>query len=264
MALRRVLMMALKTLLLQGLALIIVWSILRLVPLNAKLVEELPAGAAMIIMLLALGALAAAFGRLLLRLPAAWLMVQLVVPLAVVQAASAPAWLFPVALAVLALIFWNSPLERVPLYLTNRETRSALSQLITDNRSGSFVDLGCGTGGVVLTLARAHPRLICDGLETAPLVYAVARMRKFLARCRNARIGFRSLWRSGLAERDLVYCFLSPAPMAALFAKARAEMRPGSLFVSNSFAVPGVTPEAVIPVGDRRRTQLYLYRIGAE
>jgi hypothetical protein len=38
---------------------------------------------------------------------------------------------------------------------------------------------------------------------------------------------------------NVVYAFLSPAPMAALWEKVRQEMPPGSLFISNSFAVPG-------------------------
>ena len=71
---------------------------------------------------------------------------------------------------------------------------------------------------------------------------------------------YRSLWREPLGDYDVVYCFLSPAPMAELWAKARREMRPGSLLVSNSFPIEGVTPDAVIEVPDRRRTRLYLYR----
>jgi hypothetical protein len=57
-----------------------------------------------------------------------------------------------------------------------------------------------------------------------------------------------------------VYAFLSPVPMAEVWRKATEELRPGSLLVSNSFPVEGVTPDAVIEVPDRRRTRLYLYR----
>jgi hypothetical protein len=51
--------------------------------------------------------------------------------------------------------------------------------------------------------------------------------------------------------------------MARLWVKARAEMKPGSLLVSNSFPVPDVVPENIILVPDRRQTELYLYRIPA-
>ena len=63
----------------------------------------------------------------------------------------------------------------------------------------------------------------------------------------------------GAGDFDVVYCFLSPAPMARLFAKAAAEMKPGSLFVSNSFAVPGQSPGRIVEVDDRRRTKLLIW-----
>jgi hypothetical protein len=69
------------------------------------------------------------------------------------------------------------------------------------------------------------------------------------------------LWQTPLADHDLVYAFLSPAPMSELWAKAQAEMRPGSLFVSNSFPVPGVTPWRVIHVACSPPRPLYCYRI---
>ena len=55
----------------------------------------------------------------------------------------------------------------------------------------------------------------------------------------------------------------SPAAglMTRLWDKARREMRPGALFVSNTFAVPGVAPAYTLPVGDRMRSVLYVWRM---
>jgi len=53
-----------------------------------------------------------------------------------------------------------------------------------------------------------------------------------------------------------VYAFLSPVPMPDLWCKVRTEMRPGSLFVSNTFDVPGVAPDRVITLGNGRRALL--------
>ena len=49
--------------------------------------------------------------------------------------------------------------------------------------------------------------------------------------------------------------------MAALYEKAEAEMRPGSIFVSNSFAVPGVPADEVIRIDDARETELFVWRM---
>jgi hypothetical protein len=66
-------------------------------------------------------------------------------------------------------------------------------------------------------------------------------------------------WHHPLGPYDMVYAFLSPLPMPRLWEKAKAEMRPGSLLVSNSFPVPDVEPQRVIEIADRRGTRLYCY-----
>jgi hypothetical protein len=49
--------------------------------------------------------------------------------------------------------------------------------------------------------------------------------------------------------------------MGELWEKAQREMRPGTRFISNSFAIPDVTPIAVVLVDDRRETELHVYQI---
>ncbi len=63
-----------------------------------------------------------------------------------------------------------------------------------------------------------------------------------------------------MGDYDVVYAFLSPAPMPRLWEKAGIEMAPGAMLISNSFVVPDVAPVAVITVDDRRATRLYVYR----
>jgi len=49
--------------------------------------------------------------------------------------------------------------------------------------------------------------------------------------------------------------------MEQLWAKARAQMRPGSLFISNSFGVPGVPPDLTLPLKSSSGRALYVWRI---
>jgi hypothetical protein len=58
----------------------------------------------------------------------------------------------------------------------------------------------------------------------------------------------------------VVYAFLSPAPMPRLWEKICAEMKPGSLFISNSFPVPGQAPDRVIEVDCSPPRPLYCYQ----
>jgi hypothetical protein len=107
-------------------------------------------------------------------------------------------------------------------------------------------------------LARLRPDCQFVGIEHAPLPWLWARIAALGEP--NILIRYGDFWKQHLGLFDLVYVFLSPAPMPQFWEKAGAEMKPGALLVSNSFAVPGESPERVIEVEDRRRTRLYCYR----
>jgi hypothetical protein len=49
--------------------------------------------------------------------------------------------------------------------------------------------------------------------------------------------------------------------MARLWEKAKAEMKPGSLFISNSFAVPGIPPHETVELNDLSHARLYIWRL---
>ena len=170
----------------------------------------------------------------------------------------APGW-FLAAFVVLLLVFWRTDASRVPLYLSNRKTAAALLDLLPPTPC-AVIDLGCGDGGLLARLARARPDCRFTGIEHAPLPWLVARLR--CAGLPNLSIRRGDFWPVPLAGYDVVYAFLSPAPMPRLWEKACAEMAPGSLLVSNSFAVPQAEAERVVAVPDRRATQLHCYRPG--
>ncbi len=172
-----------------------------------------------------------------------------------------PDWVFPLAVVVLLGFYVNGVTEQVPLYLSNRRTQQAVADLTPDVAGARIVDLGCGFGGVVLAVARARPGADVLGVETAPLSWLISLLRVRLSGLANARIEFRGIWNTDLGDVDFVYAFLSPAPMARLYAKVRAEMKPGTVFVSNSFEVPDEDPDEVLELDDRRRTRLLVWRM---
>jgi len=192
--------------------------------------------------------------------PAWWLVIHLAfVPAAVLAAgADLPPLLWGAAFALLALVFGQTHRTRVPLYLAGRRVREAVTALLPQDRPFAFVDLGCGLGGMLSALRAARPAGHFDGFELAWLPYAAARLR-------GLKEGFwvehRDLMEVDLARYDVAYAFLSPAPMAQLWAKARREMRPGTLFVSVAFEVPGVRPQEVIRLSDAPRHTLYVFRM---
>jgi SAM-dependent methyltransferase len=208
------------------------------------------------------GSLAALIGQLL-GLSRWWLPINLgfVPGLVLLQDHALPPWLLLVGFMVLLLLNWNALIERVPLYLTGTAVEQRLIQRLEQLPDGfRFIDLGSGFGGTLLRLARAYPAARFVGVETAPLTFALCWLRCLFQR--NCQVRYRSLWRVSLAEYDVVYCFLSPAPMLALWQKARTEMRSGALLISNSFEVPGVEAQEVLSVDDWRHSRLLIWWFG--
>lgn len=166
------------------------------------------------------------------------------------------------ALLLLALVFGAVFRTQVPLYLSGRRVWEALARELpapAEATRFSFVDLGCGVGGLMRYLAARLPQGEFHGVELAPLPALIAWLRARLARLPNCHVRWGSLWSCDLAEYDVVFAFLSPVPMPELWLKARREMRPGGLFISSSFAVPGQSPDREVNVDDLRRTRLLIW-----
>jgi len=176
---------------------------------------------------------------------------------------SAPPWLYPGCAALLALTNGNALRERVPLFFTSKAACERLLDILPPDRPLHFVDLGCGFGAVLSTVARERPTRQCVGLETAWLPYLISRLRGALSP-NPVRVVRRDLWAYDLSDADVVYAYLSPVPMARLWRKVVAEMRPGAVFISNSFEVPGVRACSRIAIDDATGSVLHVYRIAAD
>lgn len=244
-------MPALKALAAQLLA----WGVL----LAARAALGLPPAATL--PLAALQGLLAAGIAVLQRAERWWLAIHLVFSpalLAALRLELPPA--VPLAvLAALTFVFWTTFRGEVPLFLSSRAAADALAGLLPAQPGLRVIDLGAGTGALLCRLARARPQAHFTGIEHAPLPWLIARLRA--RTLPNVTIRRGDLWREPLGDQDLVYVFLSPRVMPRLWRKARAEMRPGSLLVSNGFPVPDVRPAAVIRAADGRGTRLYCYRM---
>lgn len=168
----------------------------------------------------------------------------------------APGW-YLTAFLMLTAIYWTSFRTRVPLYLSNQATIAALDRLIASRRPARVLDLGCGTGTMLVALAHHHPDSQFTGIESAPAPYLIGRFR---ARGQpNIHVRRGDFFATSWADQDLIYAFLSPVPMSRVGEKAMREMRPGSMLVSNSFVIPGLHATDVIEVGDKRGTRLFVY-----
>jgi hypothetical protein len=191
-----------------------------------------------------------------------WLAIQLLFApgLVLMLALNIPSGYFLAAFLVTLFIYWNSFCGQVPLYLSSDKIWEALLTLLPAG-SFRFIDLGAGLGGVLTYLASKRSDGSYVGIESAPLPWLVSWLRVRLGGYRQCRVKLGSMWDCDLSEYDLVFAYLSPAPMERLWQKARSEMRPGSVFVSSTFSVPGQTPDETINTDDLHNSTLLIWRM---
>ncbi|MDR3158767.1 MAG: class I SAM-dependent methyltransferase [Zoogloeaceae bacterium] len=169
------------------------------------------------------------------------------------QRSISPLWYLS-AFVLLFLVFRGAASGRVPLFLSGEPAARRLAALLPGE--AAMLDAGAGIASLLLPLSRLRPDLRLVGVENAPLPWLIGWLRT-----RNTKIVWRwgNFWRHPLAPYSAVYCFLSPAPMPELWRKAKREMQPESLFISNAFPVPDVEPD--LPPDAKSEPALYVYRL---
>jgi SAM-dependent methyltransferase len=175
-----------------------------------------------------------------------WLIIQLLFPISLVAALSLqlPPAVFLVVFLVLVALYWSTFRTQVPFYPSGRAAWGAVAGALLTDRPIQFIDIGSGLGGMVLHLARSRPESTFTGIEIAPLPWFVSFVRGCMSRgkSRFIRGDYEHL---DFASYDVVFAYLSPAAMPALWEKARAEMQSGALLLSYEFTIPDIEPHLI-------------------
>jgi SAM-dependent methyltransferase len=167
-----------------------------------------------------------------------WRPIQFLFPLAVLATGTLalPAWLFLAAFLFLLLLYWSTFHTQVPYFPSGRRVWDEVERQLPPGRPVHVIDIGSGLGGLVLELARRRPESSMLGIELAPLPWLASLVRAKLSRSR-ARFLRGNYEQLDFAQFDAVFAYLSPAAMSALWRKASAEMRPGSVLMSYEFDI---------------------------
>ncbi|APA71509.1 class I SAM-dependent methyltransferase [Janthinobacterium sp. 1_2014MBL_MicDiv] len=156
-----------------------------------------------------------------------------------------PPAVFLVAFVFLLSLYWSTFRTQVPFYPSGPKVWQAVAQLIAERPGVRLVDIGSGLGGLVLDLARRRPDGHFAGIELAPLPWLVSRLRARAggSRARFLRGDYAAL---DFSAYDVVFAYLSPAVMSALWRKAEKEMLPGSMLLSYEFKIAAREPDKTI------------------
>jgi len=196
------------------------------------------------------------------ELPRWWMLIQILFLPAMVMLHSLalPAWIYLLAFVLLFAVYGSVFSSRVPLYLSGLPACQALEKLMPVEKNFYFLDIGCGTGSVLQYLDKKFPFGMFHGVETAPIPFAISWLRSKIGKAQFL-VRYQNMWHVDLSRYDVVYAFLSPQPMTDLWQKVQREMQPGSIFISNSFTVPGVEPDEVIELNSGRARALLVWHI---
>lgn len=161
-----------------------------------------------------------------------------------------PPLVFLLGFVFLLSLYWSTFRTQVPFYPSGPKVWQAVADLIAQRPGVRLVDIGSGLGGLVLDLARRRPDGQFCGIELAPLPWLLSRLRARLAgsSARFLRGDYEAL---DFGQYDVVFAYLSPAAMAALWAKAEAEMLPGSMLLSYEFKIAAREPDKTIATTGR-------------
>ena len=200
------------------------------------------------------------------RMPRWWIPMQLLFPMALLATLGLhlPPQLFFSGFLFLLALYWSTFRTQVPFYPSGAAVWRAVLALLPVPAEGEagkplrFIDIGSGLGGLVLSLAAARTDGAFIGIEVAPLPWLVSRLRARVAgsSARFIRGDYDAL---DFSQFDVIFAYLSPAAMPALWQKTQREMRPGALLLSHEFLIPGQTPHITV-LPDPQGPNLYGWR----
>ena len=174
-----------------------------------------------------------------------WIPIQLFFTpgLLAVNALSIPPTAFLIIFVLLLGVFWSTFRTQVPLFLSGPAVWDAVEALLPV-KPVRCVDIGSGIGGLILALSARRRDCEFVGVEIAPLPWLISAIR---GRMRNsaARFTRRDYRTLDLAEFDVVFAYLSPAAMPAVWQQAQTQMRKEAMLISYAFDLADITPDQI-------------------
>ncbi len=133
-------------------------------------------------------------------------------------------------------------LADAPFVPSSRRKRRAMLDLADVRAGETVIDAGSGDGSLLITSARRGARAI--GIESNPLLVLYSRIRASWSAERHSVTVIRgNLFSHPFHSADVLFLYLFPQTIEKLKEKLEKELKPGCRVVSNTFPIPGWTPE---------------------
>lgn len=169
------------------------------------------------------------------------------------------------AIACLALlsIFWSTITLGISPMPTGSKVKREVLALIPEDLEGEVHELGAGWGTLAWAVASVRPRAQVIAWERSPFPFLFCRLRLLFQPRANLTVRFADFHDADLRPAKLVLAYLWTGAMTKLGPKFEAELAPGALVISHTFAWRGKEPETTRVTADLYRTPVYRYRMPA-
>ncbi|MBT4857253.1 class I SAM-dependent methyltransferase [Candidatus Uhrbacteria bacterium] len=156
--------------------------------------------------------------------------------------------------AVIATAAWAG-WSAAPWVPSKTKYRRLFLGRIPINEGDTVYDLGCGTGTVLIDVLEKYPNTKAIGVEISIIPYLVAKFRSLTRP--NMQVRYGNLFRTNLADADVVFIYLLEKAYPKLLKKLRGELKPTSLLVLEAWPFKGIEPWKIIKEQDTLPINLY-------
>jgi len=157
-----------------------------------------------------------------------------------------------------SVILWSMKNGISPMPSSDKAKKKVLSA-IPPKTQGTVLELGSGWGNMATQIAKILPHCQVIGYETSPVPYYFSQIWKRIDRVPNLKLIRKDFFEVSLKDASLIYCYLYPGAMERLKVKFDNELKPGTVIITNTFAVPGWEPVQSFQLGDMYHTRIYVY-----
>ncbi|HPQ50298.1 MAG: methyltransferase domain-containing protein [Alphaproteobacteria bacterium] len=172
-------------------------------------------------------------------------------------------------LTIIILFMLNFEYYRHKLGVSTSHSSDSMRQAILDeildsapqNTKLKIVDPGCGSGDLVLKIAKSIPDATVVGLELSPIPFWQAVLKKKISGQKNTIFLRENFFEYDFSDAQVIVTFLPVPVLHKLAPKLKSDMKSGALLLSNAFQMPedwiSYKQEMVQPILKR---YLYCYK----
>lgn len=166
-------------------------------------------------------------------------------------------YLITIAIDAYKVIIWGY----APYVRSGKDLIKRILQEVDFKEDSLVYELGCGDGRFLRKLVR-QKKVNCVGYEYSLAPYLLARLLNLFTQ-KKIKIYYKNFFKESLSEANYIFCYLITNEMDALCKKFEQELRPGTIVISNTFAIKNWQPIKTIILDKRGflSKKIYIYQI---